>query len=69
MTLREVLLAMTKEQRAEYAAAAGTTAGYLRKLAYGQCLPSGALARKLIENDPRLTYVDLFERGYKKKGA
>ncbi len=67
MTLREVLLSMTMDQRHALASTCGTTLGYLRKLAYGQCLPSGALARKLIEAEPRLTYADLFENA-KKRG-
>lgn len=67
MTLREVLLQMTTAQRREFAAACGTTTGYLRKLAYGQCLPSGTLAAKLVAREPRITYADLFENRHVSK--
>lgn len=67
MTLRELLLALPMGDRQKLATEAGTTPGYLRKLAYGQCLPSGELAKKLVAADARLSYADLFERRHKPK--
>lgn len=67
MNLRELLLALPPDSRPEFARRVGTSLGYLRKLAYGQCLPSGDLAKRIVAADKRVTYADLFERRHQPK--
>ena len=61
ITLRELLKKLDRFQKLDLANKCGTSLGYLRKLAYGQCEPSLAMFRKLNAADPRLT-IDSFFR-------
>jgi len=65
LSLRELLKKLDRFQKLDLAAKCGTSLGYLRKLAYGQCEPSLSMFRKLNAIEPRLT-VDSFFRAEKK---
>lgn len=54
ISLRELLLKLDRYQKLQLADACGTSLGYLRKLAYGQCDPSMAMYRKLREIEQRI---------------
>jgi hypothetical protein len=62
------MLLLSTEQKRQLARGAGTSVGYLRKLAYGQCLPSLELARTLISLEPRLTYDSFQKKAPRAKG-
>jgi predicted transcriptional regulator len=55
ITMRDLLNQLDRKGKAKLADQCGTTLGYLRKLAYGQCAPSMSMFRKLCAADPRLT--------------
>lgn len=61
ITLRDLLKKLDRFQKLDLANKCGTSLGYLRKLAYGQCEPSLSMFRKLNAADPRLT-IDSFFR-------
>jgi hypothetical protein len=65
ISLRELLKRLDRFQKLALAEQCGTSLGYLRKLAYGQCEPSLSMFRKLNAIEPRLT-VDSFHRADKK---
>lgn len=60
ITLRELLKKLNRFEKLDLANKCGTSLGYLRKLAYGQCEPSLAMFRKLNAADPRLTLDSFF---------
>jgi predicted transcriptional regulator len=64
ITLRDLLKKLDRFQKLDLANKCGTSLGYLRKLAYGQCEPSLSMFRKLNAAEPRLT-IDSFFRSDK----
>ena len=54
ISLRELLKKLDRYQKLQLAEACGTSLGYLRKLAYGQCDPSMEMYRKLRAIEPRI---------------
>lgn len=65
LSLREYLKTLDRFQKLALAEKCGTSLGYLRKLAYGQCEPSLSMFRKLNAAEPRLT-IDSFFRADEK---
>jgi predicted transcriptional regulator len=68
ISLRDLLKKLNRFEKLDLANKCGTSLGYLRKLAYGQCEPSLSMFRKLNTADPRLT-VDSFFRSEDKPSA